>query len=107
MIGLLTSPASVSQTVNAIKSCIEGGLDYFWIEGEVSNLSNSAAGHYYFTLSDSNASLAVALFRSDAFRNPAIKKVKDGDKIICYGKITFYDKRGTVQLLAQRIVNSG
>lgn len=94
---------SVSEIINAIKSQLEGEFQAITVEGEVSNLSGSAAGHYYFTLSDKSASISCALFKMDALRNPIIRKCKNGDKIIVSGPISVYSRRGTFQLIAKRI----
>jgi len=77
------------------------------VQGEVTNLSPSGAGHWYFTLSDENASISCALFKGDALRNPLIRNLKDGDKIVIVGPISVYAKRGTFQLLAKRIFPAG
>lgn len=94
---------SVSEIVNAIKIQLEGEFQTITVEGEVSNLSGSAAGHYYFTLSDKSASISCALFKMDALRNPFIRKCSNGDKVIVSGPISVYTRRGTFQLVAKRI----
>ena len=38
-----------------------------WLRGEVTNVSRSPAGHYYFNLRDEQASLRCVLFRGSAF----------------------------------------
>jgi exodeoxyribonuclease VII large subunit len=68
------SLSTVSDIVNAIKTTLEFEYADLLLEGEVSNLSLSSAGHYYFSLSDSKASLSCALFKMDALRNPFIRK---------------------------------
>lgn len=104
---MITEHLSVSQLVNQIKSTLEGGFRNVSLIGEVTNLSSSGAGHYYFTLSDKDAAISVALFRADAIRNPLIQKLRDGDKIICLGSISVYAKRGTFQVLAKNIAPAG
>lgn len=94
---------SVSEIVNSIKNQLEGEFQAITVEGEVSNLSGSAAGHYYFTLSDKSASISCALFKMDALRNPFIRKCKNGDKVIVSGPISVYIRRGTFQLITKRI----
>jgi exodeoxyribonuclease VII large subunit len=77
------------------------------VQGEVTNLSPSSAGHWYFTLSDENACISCALFKMDAMRNPLIRNLKNGDKIIVFGPLSVYPKRGTFQILAKRIMPAG
>ena len=97
----------VSELVNKIKGLLEGSFASLSVEGEISNLSHSAAGHSYFTLSDAESSVQVALFRMDALRNPLIKQLNDGDKIICHGAIGVYSKKGTFQIIARLIQKAG
>ena len=67
---------SVTQLVGKIKNMLEPNFQHILVVGEVSNLSSSASGHWYFTLSDRDASVSVALFKMDAYRNPLMKKIK-------------------------------
>lgn len=99
--------ASVSDLVGHIKSTLEDTFHEVMVEGEVTNLSGSGAGHYYFTLSDSEASISCALFKGDAMRNPLIRTLKDGDKILVLGPLSVYQKRGTFQIIAKRIAPAG
>lgn len=99
--------ATVSDLVASIKDALEEQFHEVMVQGEVTNLSPSGAGHWYFTLSDENASISCALFKGDALRNPLIRNLKDGDKIVIVGPLSVYQKRGTFQLLAKRIFPAG
>ncbi len=99
--------ASVSEIVYSIKKSLEQEFREITVMGEISNLSYSSAGHYYFTLSDENAALSCALFKMDAFKNPVIRKLKDGDKVMLRGPISVYAKRGTFQVICKRITPYG
>ena len=94
---------TVSEAVLSVKNVLEKEIGYLLIQGEVTNLSNSGAGHYYFSLSDSQSIISAALFRMDAYRNPSLKGLKSGDKVVCYGRINVYPKKGTFQLIVNRI----
>lgn len=104
---LTPEAATVSDLVNHIKDVLEGEFHEVMVQGEVTNLSPSSAGHWYFTLSDENASISCALFKMDAMRNPLIRNLKNGDKIIILGPLSVYPKRGTFQILAKRIMPAG
>lgn len=99
--------ASVSDLVSSIKNLLEDQFQEVFVQGEVTNLSPSASGHWYFTLSDESAGISCALFKGDALRNPLIRTLKDGDKIIVLGPISVYQKRGSFQILAKRIMPAG
>lgn len=99
--------ATVSDLVGSIKEVLEDQFQEVMVQGEVTNLSPSGAGHWYFTLSDENSCISCALFKGDALRNPLIRNLKDGDKIVIVGPLSVYQKRGTFQLLAKRIFPAG
>lgn len=98
---------TVSDVVNRIKNLLEGQFRTISVEGEITNLSSSSSGHWYFNLSDRNSSISCALFKMDALRNPMVRKLRDGDKVICSGGIGVYGKRGTFQLITKRITPVG
>lgn len=98
---------TVSEFINGLKNQLENQYKLIVVEGEVSNLTYSSTGHYYFNLLDENAMLSVALFKMDAFRNPLIKTLKNGDKIICTGPISVYAKRGSFQLVVKQLFPAG
>lgn len=98
---------SVTDLVGQIKDLLEGEFRHVMVEGEVTNLSSSSSGHWYFNISDKDSGIACALFKMDALRNPIIKKMKDGDKVCCHGRIGVYQKRGTFQLIVQSILPIG
>ncbi len=99
--------ASVSDLVSSIKEYLEEEFHEVMVQGEVTNLSPSSAGHWYFTLSDENASISCALFKGDALRNPLIRNLKNGDKIILSGPLSVYLKKGSFQMLVRRLVPAG
>ena len=84
---------SVSEFIYDIKNLLEGEFTSSQVLGEISNLSLSSAGHWYFTLSDEKASISCALFKGDALRNPMIRQLKDGDQIVLFGPLSLYAKR--------------
>jgi exodeoxyribonuclease VII large subunit len=104
---MIAQPVSVSKLIYDIKNILEGEFRETYVLGEISNLSGSGAGHWYFTLSDANSSISCACFKMDAMRNPIIRSLKNGDKIKIWGPISLYTKRGTFQILAKRIEKEG
>ena len=98
---------TVTELVTEIKNSLEGAFRSVILIGEVTNLNLSSSGHYYFSLSDKESSLSGALFKGDAMRNATIRKIKDGDKVICYGSIGVYSKKGTFQIIVRKIEGIG
>jgi len=98
---------NVSAIVSEIKDLLESNFSNVAIVGEITNLSLSSSGHWYFTLSDKDACMSAALFKMDALRNPLIRKIKDGDKVVVIGDINVYPKRGTFQVIVKKITPLG
>ena len=74
-----------------------------WIEGEVSNLRRPGSGHAYFTLRDSNSSLRGVLFRNSR----GLEHLQDGAAVVAHGRISLYEVRGDLQLIADIIQPEG
>jgi exodeoxyribonuclease VII large subunit len=100
-------PITISEFVHEMKYHVESEFRQNYVMGEISNLSSSAAGHWYFTLSDADASISCALFKMDAMRNPMIRKAKDGDMVIIQGPVSLYAKRGNLQIIVKKISKEG
>lgn len=78
-----------------------------WVEGEISNFRPAPSGHLYFSLKDAQAQLPVVMFRRQAgllrFRP------EDGLHVLVRGKVSVYEQRGQLQLVAETLepVGSG
>ena len=96
---------SVRSLVADIRQRIELGYTDLWVEGEISNCRPAPSGHIYLTLKDGEAQLPVVLFRRQAqllrFR-PA-----DGLAVLVRGRISVYDTRGQLQLIAETMEPRG
>ena len=103
IMGMQTRVLSVSEVVSQIKETLEEGFRQLVVEGEVSGLTRSAVGHWYFTLKDRDSAIQVALFKGHAQRNPIIRKLQDGEQVICTGGLGVYGKRGTFQLICETL----
>src|SRR5690349_13376682 len=55
---------TVRALVSAVRGHIEREYADVWVEGEISNLRPSDAGHLYFTLKEANAQIKTVMFRS-------------------------------------------
>jgi exodeoxyribonuclease VII large subunit len=92
---------TVSALVTEIRGHVERAYPDCWIEGEISNLRSAASGHIYFTLKDEGGQLPVVLFRRQAsllrFRPEASLHV------LVRGRISIYEDRGQLQLVAETI----
>jgi exodeoxyribonuclease VII large subunit len=76
-----------------------------WLEGEVTDLSRSAAGHMYFSLRDVDGALKCVLFRNQALRQHQLPSV--GDQVAVHGGLSIYPRSGSIQLVADLIRPAG
>jgi exodeoxyribonuclease VII large subunit len=90
---------TVRALVSAVRSHIEREYSDCWVEGEISNLRIPDSGHLYFTLKEESAQIRVVMFRSSAkllrFRP------ENGLQVTVRGRITVYEDRGELQILAE------
>ena len=96
---------SVSQLNRRARQLLETHLSLLWVDGEVSNLSRPASGHWYFTLKDDKAQIRCAMFRN---RNRSVNfKFENGQQILVRGRVGLYENRGDYQLIAEHIEPAG
>ncbi|MCD6497594.1 MAG: exodeoxyribonuclease VII large subunit [Deltaproteobacteria bacterium] len=96
---------SVTELVQACADLLEGRFPDIWVEGEVSNLSWSAAGHGYFSLKDGSSQVNAVMFRSAARR--LTMKPSDGDQVRCRGHVSIYPASGRFQLYVDVLESAG
>lgn len=84
---------------------VDDALQDLWVEGEVSNLTVSTAGHHYFTLKDSGGQLRCVLFRGRALASNA--RLANGAAVIAHGRIGFYEPQGTLQFYVDLVQPEG
>lgn len=94
---------SVSQVTGYIKNLFDVDLllQDVWVEGEVSNYSQSPAGHVYFTLKDAQAQLRCVLWRSQVTRLEYLPT--NGNAVLVHGRASVYEAHGSYQLYVDQI----
>ena len=94
-------PFRISEVNASVRASLEAEWSGIWIEGELSNLTRSAAGHVYFTLNDEDdgAQLSGVIFRSDAARAGA--NLESGARVQMRGRLSLYEPRGRFQFIAR------
>ncbi len=96
---------TVSEVTAHLKNIIDNYMPAVYVEGEISNFTRHSSGHLYFSLKDENASMRCVFFRN--YQLQMNFSPQDGDKVICLGKISIYEKGGQYQLNVQRMISSG
>jgi exodeoxyribonuclease VII large subunit len=96
---------TVSRLNREARVLLERGFGVVWVEGELSNFSQPASGHWYFSLKDRNSQLRCAMFRRE---NSGIGfNPRDGQKVLARGRISLYEPRGEFQFVAEYLEESG
>jgi exodeoxyribonuclease VII large subunit len=80
-------------------------LQDVWLRGEVTNVSRSPAGHYYFSLKDEQSQLRGVLFRGSAFNSPVMPA--NGLALVAHGEIHVYERNNTCELVADLLFPEG
>jgi len=89
----------VRELVTSVRTHLEKGFPDVWVEGEISNYRPAESGHIYLTLKDGDSQLRVVMFRAQA--RLLRFKPQNGMQVITRGRVTMYEARGEMQLLAE------
>ena len=96
---------TVSRLNRDARMLLERGLGSVWLEGEISNLSRPASGHWYFSLKDESAQVRCAMFRQ---RNLLVRfPVRDGSQVLARGRVSLYEARGEFQVVIEHLEEAG
>ena len=88
---------SISELTEKIQELLEDHFDFVWVEGEISNFSTPASGHYYMVLKDDKAQIRAVMFRLQARYLKFIPE--NGMKVIAQGRLSVYTPRGEYQII--------
>lgn len=89
----------VRELVGQVRGLVEQEYGDVWVEGEISNYRPAPSGHIYFTLKDADAQLPVVLFRRQAMLLRF--RPEDGLHVLARGRVSVYEQRGQMQLVAE------
>lgn len=115
---------TVRDLTERLRRGVEGMFPFVWVKGEVSNLSRPSSGHVYFSLKDADALLQCVWFRGrqrgeehfdpltgevfeDGPRPSLALSVKNGQQLLCAGRITVYAPRGAYQMVVELAQDEG
>lgn len=96
---------TVAALVTHVRERLEAGYHDLMVSGEISNCRTASSGHLYFTLRDGDAQLSAVVFRRQAqlLRFP----VRDGMEVLARGRISIFEQRGQLQLIAETLEPRG
>jgi exodeoxyribonuclease VII large subunit len=91
----------IGEINSAIKELVENSLMPIWVQAEVGTLNIHQSGHVYMTLKDQRSQLRAVFFNgADSARQ---MRLKVGDQVEVFGKLTVYEVRGEYQLSIRQI----
>lgn len=96
---------TVSELNRLSRQTLESKFPLIWVEGEISNFSMPASGHWYFKMKDETATISCAMFRKQNSRSSF--KPQNGIKALARCKITIYEVSGNYQLIIEQIESAG
>ena len=95
----------VSAFVHDLKNAVEGAFGFVALRGEITNLTRAYSGHIYFTLKDNDAQIKCALVKNQQKMNKA--EIKNDAEYVVYGRISVYEPRTEITLVASLVVPFG
>jgi exodeoxyribonuclease VII large subunit len=96
---------TVTRLNREVRLLLERGLTVLWLEAELSNFTQPASGHWYFTLKDKEAQIRGAMFRQ---RNMNLGFTpKSGQLVLVRGRVSLYEPRGDYQMLVEHMEEAG
>ncbi|MBI2864626.1 MAG: exodeoxyribonuclease VII large subunit [Chloroflexi bacterium] len=96
------SVGQVARYLNAFLTS-DAILSDLWVAGEVSNVSQSPAGHVFLTLKDRDCQLRCVMFR----RAGRLFQAANGDAVLAHGRIALYEATGALQLYVDVVQPEG
>jgi exodeoxyribonuclease VII large subunit len=96
---------TVSRLNREVRELLESGIGQLWVQGELSNFSHPASGHWYFSLKDRDAQVRCAMFRLRNARSGFLPR--DGQQVLVRARVSLYEPRGDYQLLVEELEDAG
>lgn len=96
---------SVSEFSHVIKKLVETNFSYVRIRGEISRPSFPGSGHVYFTLKDTDGTIAAIIWK---YTLPRLSiKPEEGIEVICTGKVTTFSGQSKYQIIVETMEVAG
>lgn len=96
---------SVARLASEVRAVLDGSFPLLWVRGEISNLSQPASGHIYFSLKDEAAQVRCAMFRTK--RLLLGFRPESGQQVLVRVRVTLYEPRGDFQLVVEHMEPGG
>ncbi|ORM69514.1 exodeoxyribonuclease VII large subunit [Pantoea wallisii] len=96
---------TVSRLNTTVRQLLENEMGLVWLSAEISNFTQPASGHWYFTLKDDGAQVRCAMFRNSNRR--VSFRPQHGQQVLVRASVTLYEPRGDYQLIIESMHPAG
>ncbi|MGL4767764.1 MAG: exodeoxyribonuclease VII large subunit [Formosimonas sp.] len=96
---------SITELNQRVATLLERQIPLLWVQGEISNLTRAASGHWYFSLKDAGAQVRAVMFRH---KNTLLNwQPREGDAVQAQVLAGLYAARGDFQLTVETMRPAG
>lgn len=96
---------SVSQLNTRVGNLLQASFSRIWLRGEISNFTQAASGHWYFSIKDERAAVRAVMFRGRAQTVGFVPKA--GERCEFRVTVTLYEPRGDYQVQVESMRRAG
>lgn len=96
---------SVAQLNRRVGQLLENTFTRIWLRGEISNFTQAASGHWYFSIKDERAAVRAVMFRGRAQAVGFVPKA--GERFEFRVTVTLYEPRGDYQVQVEAMRRAG
>lgn len=96
---------TVAQLNRKVGQLLEASFTRIWLQGEISNFTQAASGHWYFSIKDESATVRAVMFRGRAQAVGFVPRA--GDRCEFRVTVTLYEPRGDYQVQVEGMRRAG
>ncbi|MYN14714.1 exodeoxyribonuclease VII large subunit [Pusillimonas sp. TS35] len=96
---------TVTQLNRRVGQLLQGTFNRIWVKGEISNFTQAASGHWYFSIKDEGAAVRAVMFRGRAQSVGFVPRA--GEKFEFRVTVTLYEPRGDYQVQVEAMRRAG
>lgn len=96
---------TVSQLNSKVGRLLEASFSRIWLRGEISNFTQAASGHWYFSIKDERAAVRAVMFRGKAQAVGFVPRA--GERFEFRVTVSLYEPRGDYQVQVESMRRAG
>lgn len=96
---------TVAQLNSRVGRLLESSFSRIWLRGEISNFTQAASGHWYFSIKDERAAVRAVMFRGRAQAVGFVPRA--GERFEFRVTVTLYEPRGDYQVQVDGMRRAG